>query len=318
MTLEDPCSGADITLTSSPFDPIYQYTLNDLQYPEDYSPSSMATTNVTTNCGTPTVEITMDDGAPLVAGLFSVDVNAPEPFQLKIGFLDDTQISFAGTYFLKYKFYYSNAPGNFEIGPTFQRDIVDACDPHNGSTAPQIIPSTLAAQSYIITDPAQDYQIDPFTTVPAYCQSRLVYSFDINTDTAPVASGTQGDAITFDNDPSIRTYTFEYEGDTDLAGNTIAGNDYTVTVNAAIDTNPALATSDDYVLTIKNPCLDTNYFDINTPASLPDFYYTLYNDTDNTWTHPPFGLTGTPEILALCGGLDYSSDASGTRRLQVN
>jgi hypothetical protein len=141
-----------------------------------------------------------------------------------------------------------------------------------------------------------------------------VYSFTIATDTSPVAQGTGGAAVTFNASPTSRTFSYFYNK-LDLAGDLNAlpsptyQKDYTVTVNAHIDSTSSTHTnSADHTLTIKNPCIDEDYLDVTVPATVPDFTYTLYNNTDQTWTHPAFTIVeGQPGVAALCGASTYST-----------
>lgn len=63
-------------------------------------------------------------------------------------------------------------------------------------------------------------------------------------------------------------------------------------------------------VTIKNPCLDSNFLTLSAPA-LPTKTYTLYDNSyfGTIWSHPAFTIVASPQVLAICGGLSYSSTA---------
>jgi hypothetical protein len=101
--------------------------------------------------------------------------------------------------------------------------------------------------------------------------------------------------VIFNSDSLARIFSFFYTGSTDLAGTTAPGfsTDYTLTVVATIMaadgiTQTTYSASADHVLTIKNPCVDENYFTVTSPVSLQNFFYTLYDNTGNTWVNNAF------------------------------
>ena len=75
------------------------------------------------------------------------------------------------------------------------------------------------SQEYTITGTAKTYEITPFTSDPAWCAVTYTYSI----------SDPAGDAaVSFNDDASVREFTFHYDADLDLCGP--ASTDYTVTV----------------------------------------------------------------------------------------
>lgn len=58
---------------------------------------------------------------------------------------------------------------------------------------------------------------------------------------------------------------------------------------------------------IYNPCLDPNFFYIM-PVSMPAVECPLFSE-DCHWSHDPFGVWGTTEMIEMCGGVTYFIDA---------
>jgi hypothetical protein len=125
--------------------------------------------------------------------------------------------------------------------------------------------------------------------------------------------------VDFDSSQASRTFSYFYSGSTDLAGTTAPGfsTDYTMTVGATIlqsdgVTTTSHSTTANLVLTIKNPCVDDDYLDVVPLSSLPDYYYTLYDEVNegspvvyNSWTHAPFTIVSSANLGGICGSLVY-------------
>jgi hypothetical protein len=140
--------------------------------------------------------------------------------------------------------------------------------------------------------------------------------------------------VDFDSSQASRTFSYFYSGSTDLAGTTAPGysTDYTLTVAATILQSDGVTTTShittaDYTLTIKNPCVDDQYYDVDPlGGSLPDYYYTLYDEVTegppvvyNSFTHAPFTVIASSEIISLCGALEYSeSEATAVASVAQN
>lgn len=148
-----------------------------------------------------------------------------------------------------------------------------------------------------------------FTVSPASCSARVVYEFDVNTDSNPIASGSMGSAVSFD--PNFREFTFDYDGSLDLAGNLPNGKDYLLTVRAYLPSNKGnfFGAQATFNLNIKAPCYSSSFYSV-TATQVPSFSYLLYS-TFTPIAHDPFTVTATPEVLALCGGLTYSLNGGG-------
>ena len=111
--------------------------------------------------------------------------------------------------------YHSIYTGNIvTISEPFTVTIIDPCDRPIGLAASNVI-----NQEYTITAVVENYQVPVFTSDPAWCA--ITYSFTI-TD----SSGNT--AVTFDDDPAVREFTFDYSADLDLCG--ISSINYETTV----------------------------------------------------------------------------------------
>lgn len=101
----------------------------------------------------------------------------------------------------------------------------------------------------------------------------MIYEFTVTENTPnPVGSGTwtgqpapTGTAVTFDSALETRTFSYYYTGNLDLAGALpIYETEYNLTVHAYIDDNGSPYTkSADHLLTIKNPCVDSEYINLS-------------------------------------------------------
>ena len=111
----------------------------------------------------------------------------------------------------------------------------------------------MVPQEYTISDTAKTYQIMPFTTDPPGCP--VTYTYAVG---PPAAQ----DVVSFDE--ATLTFTFFNDQDVGIAMNTpygilITGEAGTVTTVQAMSQPPLL-------LTIKNPCIDSNFVSVSTTA----------------------------------------------------
>ena len=61
-------------------------------------------------------------------------------------------------------------------------------------------------------------------------------------------------------------------------------------------------------MTLKNPCIDSNYVTISTAVLLNQVYELYENDPIGfQFTHDPFTVVTTPIAHSLCGSLSYTS-----------
>ena len=82
--------------------------------------------------------------------------------------------------------------------------------------------------------------------------------------------------LSFDADSNVRTFTFHNQVDLTLAGDLT--KEYLVTVKAQTGAviSTALTTSSPFTLTLKNPCIDPSFVNIQ-PSVLPfGMEYALY------------------------------------------
>ena len=113
----------------------------------------------------------------------------------------------------------------------------------------------------------------------------------------------------FDDDPTVRQFTFNYSADLDFCG--ASSKDYTITViGTAGEEVTETSASPTFVLTVKNPCIDSDYLVIN-KAPLPvGKQYILHDNTLNI-IHDPFTIVTSPITHTLCGDLYYTATFNG-------
>ena len=186
-------------------------------------------------------------------------------FNFAVQYTED--VTKANVYPIKYRVYHTNYNTNVvTLADPFVITVIDPCDQPVSLTA-----STLAAQEYTITDNSKDYQVDAYTSDPAWCD--ITYTFSVD-----AVSG--GSAVTFNADATVRTFTFNYLADLLLSGP--VSTDYTVTVTGEIGITTKQSASATFTLTLKNPCIDSNFVTIE-PAILLNKIYELHE-------HDPDGL----------------------------
>ena len=131
--------------------------------------------------------------------------------------------------------------------------------------------SSLVDQVYTLTDSAVSYQIPEFTADPAWCD--ISYSFSVTHSNGV-------DAISFNGDPTVRSFTFNYATDLLLAGSSSIDYEVTVTGETGITVKEQSMAS--FTLTLKNPCIDPGFVSIQKSA-LTDQRYELFE-------HDPIGF----------------------------
>lgn len=174
-----------------------------------------------------------------------------------------------------WEFHYQQKPLNKIRSPIFLVQIIDSCNPHPAGYAPQPQINAVAqpAQTFIVTQ-VSSFFITPFTTVPSHCADRIVYNF------GPNIYGQGGNSLT--HNTNTNEIIFEYNQYTDIAGNSVNGEEYIVYIYGDLFGQTANAPTE---VKVKNPCLDPTYYSIAAPT-LPDFTYTLYDvSPNNFWTH---------------------------------
>ena len=171
------------------------------------------------DCGALTVEFFNDDvsQSALDTVLFLDDRTNAAAFNFVVQQTDI--VAKVNVYPIKYRVYHTLYNSNVvTLADPFVITVIDPCDKPVSLTA-----STLAAQQFTITDNPKTYQVDAYTPDPAWCDITYTYSIDV------VAGGS---AVTFNDDASVRTFTFNYSADLDLCG--LVSIDYTVTVTGEI------------------------------------------------------------------------------------
>lgn len=80
------------------------------------------------------IVFTTATGGALDSEVFSQDKSDPANHLFQIG--EVTNFNKAGTYNLKWKYYFSQQPTRFVESPIFTVNVLDKCAPHDGSAAP--------------------------------------------------------------------------------------------------------------------------------------------------------------------------------------
>lgn len=301
MVVVDPCPSA--TLTINPANPFYtgtpfQYVLGDAAPTKIlYDRTQMFTTSTSVYCGDLKIDFINANGNEYDTEVFSELTTVPTASEFIAGAGPLTNILKAKDYELKFKVYYSQYTSNFVASNNFIFAIVDSCDPHNSYPQPTITATEQPAQTFTITVD-DTWTLTPFTTVPAICASRIVYSY-VPATNSPTTVGTQGQAITFNN---VDTYSFSYSGDTDLSGKTAAGKVYQITV---IGTISSQSTTAPVQVTIKSPCLNSSLLSLSS-FSVPSFTYYLYSTTNNVQTHTASTIVASQPVIDICGAIEYT------------
>lgn len=105
-----------------------------------------------------------------------------------------------------------------------------------------------------------------------------------------------GDAVlTFNADPLFREFSFSYSADLNLCG--LASTDYTVTVTGTAGDVIETSDSADFILTLRNPCIDPAYIVINQVPLPVGEQYILHDFKavgGYTFTHDPFQIVTQP------------------------
>ena len=86
--------------------------------------------------------------------------------------------------------------------------------------------------------------------------------------------------------------------------------DYTVTVSAEIGITEKQTNSASFTLTLKNPCIDTNFVTMSPfDFGIADQRYELYehDPTGFQFSHNPFIISTLPIDHTLCGDITYTS-----------
>ena len=178
------------------------------------------------------------------------------------------------------------------LADPFVITVIDPCDKPVSLTA-----STLAVQEYTITDDPKTYQVDAYTSDPAWCEITYTYSVDA------VAGGS---AVTFNADATLRTFTFDYSADLLLCGP--VSTDYTVTVTGEIGITTKQSASETFTLTLENPCINSNFVTFAKPGITPQQYELYEHDPPGfQFNHDPVTIVTQPISHTLCGLISYTS-----------
>jgi hypothetical protein len=137
-----------------------------------------------------------------------------------------------------------------------------------------------------------------FTYVPVFCD--VVYSYTV---TDPFGQF----AINFDANQFVRKFSFFNDKNLALSGST--KTEYIVEVKGEIGSLKKLQATASFVLTLKNPCIDSRFVTIDKVALPTGLQYVLWDFDDRlgyTFSHAPFTVTTKPLVgHSLCGKVYY-------------
>jgi hypothetical protein len=77
-----------------------------------------------------------EDGTPIEEAVFTDDRENDGAWEFIIGDGPLTDTQYDGDYTLKWKFFFSDAPGNVYESDPFDVSIIDVCNPHDPSYDP--------------------------------------------------------------------------------------------------------------------------------------------------------------------------------------
>lgn len=128
---------------------------------------------------------------------------------------------------------------------------------------------------------------------PSYCAERIPFHDDL-----VLLTGKGGVAAIYDG----VKITVHYTSYTDLAGVLAEGKTWDQPIKVSLHGVESQSTIS---ITMLNPCLDSNYFDITCGSATPEAEY-FVGLQGTTWTHNEFNIIAEPHIKQLCGGLRYT------------
>jgi hypothetical protein len=300
VLLVNPCRFRKPTIDKDPFtDGPFIYMLRDDPFTLPYEMATIVgSTNSKFACGEKMIEFVTEAGEPAPM-IFSHSADDEE----LVIFGRETEM--VGEYNMRFRYFFDSQPDNYAESETFQVLVKDLCLPGDDSfVLPKLVAPLMDDQVYTISAEPLYYDIPIFSTEPVFCAEEIAYSLaDITVE------GDIGAAIKFEG----TQFSIHFEDSLDLAGVSLEGETYSVTVKAKLGDQDAEST---FNLTVLNPCLNRDFFDLNTSDDATDgdyssFTYTLYNDTENSWQgRDPFTATTQNENLNdLCGEIKHTVSA---------
>jgi hypothetical protein len=243
----------------------YTYNVNDVEpLIIEFDPATVGTKTTSVDCGSPIVELR--PSATLANSVFTVEPNS----RLIVG--PTTNPEDAGTFNLKYHFYFSNAPENY-ISGDFVVNVLTSCE----SLDFEMYAPDIDYIEYVVGQEAIRYTPE-WTSSPANCAS------SISGDGAALLFGNGGVAAYYTGQTTEAGYNYIhvfYDNDLDLAANSITGKITQVTITAKNPQGSMVAATFDFK--VINPCMHSSYMDLST--LLMDFEYTIGSSENNKWTH---------------------------------
>jgi hypothetical protein len=167
--------------------------------------------------------------------------------------------------------------------------------PADSEFKPVLIAPVMEDLVYTVTADPIYYDIPTWSTEPAYCADVIEFLADTEVE------GAGGAALRVEGAQLI----ISYDESLDIAGETGEGMTYDVNIIARIGDVTA---ESPFKLTIQNPCFNDEFLNFleDSDSRLPDFQYTLFNDTANVWSPGFFELnTATERVKELCGVIEY-------------
>lgn len=288
MVVEDPCPQAALNIVEDPFAGGHSYNLKQPALVLPFNVFSIGEINTFVSCGEPQIEVLQEDGTAINSALFHLDVANG---QFSVG--PSADLSLAGVYTLKFKYFYADGIANFVESEIFTVEVIDYCI---GGEVSLIAP-TLDNFVYTITDTEIIYEIPAWISTPQYCADQVQYQLP-----SEVASGNGGSAISI-NEGKMMIY---YEGSLDLTDDTVEGKTETIELTVSLGDIESTAT---FQVTFKNPCLDSAFYGVEA-VTPPDFSYVLYTGV-STWQHDKFTFSASEPAKILCGEIVYTPSMGG-------
>lgn len=247
--MKNPCLTTRPKLLDNPFLPTHTINLRDSPSPQYWGIEKLAFNPTQVECGPMQVEFAFGNRTPLDTTLFDdqrdvvLDSDAPHSFTMKY----TEKVSHAKTYGVFYFVSYVSYPSNYIRSSRMEYILKDPC-----RTPTELTPgengSTLVDQVITITEEKKTYDFLPFYIQPDWCD--ISYTWSVDDDAVKSAAR-------FDR--NLKQFSFFYQGNTDLSGPT--EEVYTIHLHASAGKGEGvIETSDSFTLTVKNPCINPDYY----------------------------------------------------------
>jgi hypothetical protein len=195
------------------------------------------------------VEFAYGNRNPLNTELFEdvrdVAPDADEPHAFSMLYTENTR--YARTYHVHYFVSYVSYPGNRVRSSRITYILNDPCRAPTTLTIGEN-GSNLVDQFITITEEKKFYTFDQFYIEPTWCD--ISYTWSVDDDAAK-------HVVRYDR--NLKRFSFFYQGNTDMSGPT--EKPYLITLYATAGKGEGvLEAEDSFTLTVKNPCINPDYY----------------------------------------------------------